>query len=348
MTRVAMVSYDGPPPLGGQGVVVRDLSGALRARGVEVTLINGRGEGAVVAPVVTGRPPVDLSLHLNRCPRLITRCDPDVVHAHGGPGGVTLLCRLGVPLIYTANHTYAQAHRRGAPQRLAAPLEARAYRRATWVVAISPSTAAAVRRLGVPAGRIEVLPPGVDPPALDEGARDPFRIVFAGRLEPEKGALDALDVLRGVLLMRPQASAAIIGDGSLGQAVRERARHLERLEVLGRVSDERLADELARAAVLLMPSRYEGLGLAALQAQAAGVVVAGYNVTGLRDAVRCGEGVLVEPGNVRDLAVETVRLLDDSRRREAMAAAASCRVRRDHDWSRLAARMEQVYEAARR
>ena len=72
--------------------------------------------------------------------------------------------------------------------------ERRAYAGAAMVLPISPSTATAVRRLGVPASRIEVVYPGVDVARLDrgDGDRDPGRLLFAGRLRPEKGALDAV------------------------------------------------------------------------------------------------------------------------------------------------------------
>ena len=141
MTRVTFVSYDDEPPLGGQGVELRGMRAAVTRRGHAVTTVAGHGDHADRYPRITGRAPLDFSIHVNRHPELITATAPDVVHTLGGPGGVLLLRRLDAPLVYTANHTYRMAHGRASLRRLMSPLEARAYRHAARVLAISSSTA---------------------------------------------------------------------------------------------------------------------------------------------------------------------------------------------------------------
>lgn len=346
MTRVVMVSYDDEPPLGGQGIVLRGMRAGLVARGHTVMTLAGHGNHAIDVPRVTGRAPLDLSLHLNRHPDLIRRLRGDVVHAAGGPGGVVLLRDPGAPLVYTAHHTYRQAHGMSSLRRLMSPLEARAYRRAAMVLAVSPSTAEAVRRLGVPAARIEVLSPGVDPPAPAPPPREPARLLFAGRWEAEKGVLDAVAIMRAVLEARPEASAAVVGIGSLEAEVR-RAAAGSRVEVLGHVEEAALRDAYARASLVLMPSLYEGLGLVALEAQAAGAVVVGYDVDGLRDAVAVG-GTLVRAGDRDAAAAVCLRLVDAPADRDAIAAEAQAAVLAEHSWERAALRLEEVYAALSR
>lgn len=346
MTRVTIVSYDGEPPLGGQGVEVRGMRSALRARGHAVSTLAGRGNGAETYPRLSGRQPLDFSVHLNRHPALLQRDSPDVVHAMGGPGGVLLLRRLGTPVVYTANHTYRMAHGRGSARRLLSPLEARAYRRAAMVLAISSATAAAVRELGVAAARVEVLPPGVDVPADAAPLRESPRLLFAGRWEPEKGVLDAVAVMRGVVAQRAGTSAVVLGAGSLAAEVRRAAAETPAIEVAGRVSDERLAAEYGRASIVVMPSRYEGLGLVALEAQARGAVAVGYDVDGLRDAI-ASPALLVEPGDRQALLRLCLDLLDDPRRRAEAAASGLERVRARHSWDAVARRLEEVYDAIR-
>ncbi len=207
-----------------------------------------------------------------------------------------LLRSFEAPLVYTANHTYRMAHQPGSARRLMSPLEARAYRRAAMVLAISPSTAAGVRDLGVRADRVEVLAPGVDVPADPPTTREGFHLLFAGRWEPEKGVLDAVAVMREVIARRAAATGMVVGDGSLAARVRAAAAGTPGLTVAGRVDDDRLARQYHSAAVVLMPSRYEGLGLVALEAQARGAVVVGYDVEGLRDAV-AEPSLLVDRGD---------------------------------------------------
>lgn len=346
MTRVTFVSYDDDPPLGGQGVELHGMRAALRARGHEVSTVAGRGERAQRYARVTGRGPLDFSIHVNRHPQLILGTRPDIVHALGGPGGVLLLRRLDTPLVYTANHTYSVAHGRGSLRRLLSPLEARAYRRAAMVLAISPSTASAVRDLGVPHHRIEVLPPGIDVPEAQPPAREAMRLLFAGRWEPQKGPLTAIAVMRDVIAQRPGTSGLIVGGGSLEAQVRRLAASAAGVEVAGRVNDARLAAEYARASIVLVPSQYEGLGLVALEAQAHGAVVVGYDVDGLRDAV-ADSRLLVPPGDAGALLRACLALIDDPRRREELALGGREHVRAAHSWERIGRRLEEVYEAVR-
>lgn len=344
--RVTFVSYDDEPPLGGQGVVVRGLRRALLERGVDVETIAGHGANAVDFPSVTGRAPLDLSLFLNRHPEVITRTAPDVVHVQGGPGGVLLLRRLDVPVVYTAHHTYRQAYTPSDPRRALSPLEGAAYRRAARVLPVSESTAEAVIAMRVPAARVEVLAPGIDLPALDPTSREPGRMLFVGRLEREKGALAAVALMRRVLERRPGWRGVIIGSGHQANAVRAEAAGTEQIAVLGRAEDATVSRELARASVLLMPSRYEGLGLVALEAQARETPVVGYDVTGLRDAVREG-GILVEEDDEEALFRACVRVLED----ESLAGLLGRRgrefVEREHSWATVGGRLQQAYAAAR-
>jgi glycosyltransferase involved in cell wall biosynthesis len=346
MTRVTFVSYDDEPPLGGQGAELRGMRSALTARGHAITTVAGHGVHGLRYPRITGRAPIDFSIHLNRHPSLVRAAPADVVHALGGPGGALLLRRLDAPLVYTANHTYRMAHRRGSMRRLLSPLEARAYRGAAMVLAISPSTASAVRGLGVDPARVEVLAPGVEVPEDPPPSREGFRLLFAGRWEPEKGVLDAVAVMRRVIAHRPGATAIVVGAGSLGARVRADAAGVAALTIAGRVDDERLSREYAHASVVLVSSRYEGLGLVALEAQARGAVVVGYDVEGLRDAV-AERSLLVAPGDVAAMAQLCLALADDPARRDELARAAYAWVRTHHSWERIGARLEEVYDSVR-
>jgi glycosyltransferase involved in cell wall biosynthesis len=250
-----------------------------------------------------------------------------------------------VPLVYTAHHTYRQAYPTPfAPKRALAPLERRAYRRAAAVLAVSPSTAAAVRARGI--ARVEVVPPGVDVDALGaygESQRDPELLLFVGRLEPEKGPLDAVAVMRAVAAGRPGARGVVVGRGSLAGVVHDAAaRSGGSVSVRGAVSDDELRTLYAAASVVLMPSRYEGLGIVALEAMAAGAAVVAYDVTGLRDAV-AGTGILVAAGDTAAMATAARVLLDDPQHRADLTARARDRVSRDHSWAATAARVEAVY-----
>lgn len=347
MTRVTMVSYDDAPPLGGQGVVVLGMRAALERRGVAVHSISGRGEHAIRISRRTGRAPLDMSLQLNRYPQILTRARPDVVHAHGGPGGVLIWKRIDVPLVYTAHHTYRQAHARGSVKRMLNGIEARAYQRAAIVLPVSRSTANALLEMGIPASRIEVVSNGVDVVDDDAGSHEDGRVLFVGRLEPEKGILDALSVFTSLIDSDRAVRCVVVGTGSVEDAVRQAAATSRgRIEYLGALDREALTREYSRAAITLMPSRFEGLGMVALEAQAAGTPVVGFDVDGLRDAVGEG-GVLVPAGNVGALRGAASALLHDADRRREAGERGRERVRAEHSWDTIGARLEEIYASLR-
>jgi glycosyltransferase involved in cell wall biosynthesis len=93
-----------------------------------------------------------------------------------------------------------------------------------------------------------------------------------------------------------------------------------------------------------MPSRFEGLGMVALEAQAAGTPVVGFDVDGLRDAVGAG-GVLVRAGDLSALRVAATELLDDPVRRAEAGARGRELVLAEHSWDAIGKRLEEVYHA---
>ncbi len=353
---VRLVTWDDDPPVGGQGVYARELRRALVVRGHRVTTVSGHGPHAVRYRRVTGRGHLDLSLALWRSPGVLLEGDPDLLHVSGGPGGVTLLRpgavrRAGIPVVYTAHHTYRQAHRRLGPYALLGAAEGAAYRRAAALLAVSPSTAAAVRAMGVDPARLAVVSPGIEVPSPPpgEGPRVPGRMLFVGRLEREKGPLDAVAAMASVAARVPGAHGVVLGSGPLGREVRQAAEATGgRVAVAGadgcRPTDDEVAAAYRQAEVLLVPSSYEGLGLVALEAMAAGTAVVGYDVAGLHDTVG-RHGVVVAPGDVTALAAAARGLLEDHDRRRRLAADGAAAVRRERSWARAAERCEAVYRS---
>jgi glycosyltransferase involved in cell wall biosynthesis len=343
VTRVTFVSYDDVPALGGQGVMLGELRGALRDRGISVTTVSGRGEHAVRFKRRTGRGPLDFSIYLQRDPELLMQHAPEVVHIFGGPGGVLFTRALPVPLVYHAHHTYRQAHGPLSLKRALGLVEARAYRRAQRVLAVSSSTAAAVEEMGIPAERIAIVTSPVAVPEHSAAQREEARLLFVGRLEEEKGVLDAVAVMASLARERDDVRGCVIGSGRLEPLVRRRAAG-GRITFLGRVDGATLQREYARASLLLMPSRYEGLGRTALEAQAAATPVVGYDVTGLRDAVGPG-GVLVAPKDVAALRAACALLLDDPDRRAALGERGQAMVRAQYSPAATVDRLLGVYAA---
>jgi len=121
------------------------------------------------------------------------------------------------------------------------------------------------------------------------------QVAFVGRLSEEKGA----DTFCQIATSLPHLSFAIYGDGPMrGELEKEFA---EQVVFHGMVND--MQRRWSQVGLLCMPSRHEGLPMAALEAMAHGVPIAAFAVGGLPRLVRNGEGGwLAEPGNVAALA----------------------------------------------
>ncbi len=155
-------------------------------------------------------------------------------------------------------------------------------------------------------------------------------IAFAvfGRLAPGKGQNIFLQALQLVASRIVGAKIFIVGDGPARQALEHQAGSAgldERVRFLGYRSD--VPDLLAAMDFTVVPSMIEeGLGLVAIEAIASGLPVIAHNVGGLVDVVQDQvNGLLVEPGNIAELAaaIELLAKDDDLRLRLAQGADAT-------------------------
>lgn len=215
-------------------------------------------------------------------------------------------------------------------------------RLADAVVAPSHTTAAELRRdYGVET--VEVIANGVTPALAPPPHRRelPPVILYSGRLRSRKAVAVLLAAMPRVLAAVPNCRLVVVGDGEQGAhvaaAVRERglAAHVELAGALPRPA---AMARLAEADVFCLPSIYEGLPLAILEAMAAGLPVVATAVSGNPEAVEDGiTGLLVPPESAAALADALIALLADPERRRAMGEAARARIAERFSIDRIAA-----------
>lgn len=164
--------------------------------------------------------------------------------------------------------------------------------RNTPYVAISPSTAASIEALGVPASQIRLLAePGVDMPSVKVAESEEPLFVCLGRLVPHKRVDILLRVWDEVRLLIG-GQLVVIGDGPVRQELETLAG--PGVVFTGKVTDEEKWRLLGRAWLLLHSAHHEGWGMVILEAAAAGTPSIGFDVAGVRDAIEDGTtGVLV-------------------------------------------------------
>ncbi|MCT7354305.1 glycosyltransferase family 4 protein [Streptomyces sp. 15-116A] len=209
------------------------------------------------------------------------------------------------------------------------------------MVAVSPSTAQALRGIGVARERIRIVHNGVEEPGPLTGRSAEPLFVAVGRLVEYK-RIDLL--LRLWERVRPVTGGrlVIVGDGP------ERER-LERMagpgvEFAGHVSEAEKHRLLCAAWLLLHPSAVEGWGLVVTEAAARETPAIAFDVPGLRDSVVDGETGVLARGE-SSFAAAWCTLALSSHRRELMGKAARDRAAR-YRWDRTVRQFRAVASEA--
>jgi len=267
--------------------------------------------------------------------RALRRIRPDIVHTHGYPLAYVLPAWLLLRIPHGLHTVHTVAEKESRP-RLGPPLHRLAFRLGVHPVFISEAVRESFEALY--AGRTgEVIRDGIrlEPfrhPAVDRAswrARHGYRdddllVVSVARVEDVKNPLGLIEAFGKLADANPRARLLLVGDGSVRPRVEERIAALGlsgKARLLGFRSD--VPEILHACDVLVLNSRYEGLGLAVMEAMAAGLPVVATQVGGIPELVQPGvTGRLVAPADSAGLATALADLLADPDLRKRMGEAA--------------------------
>jgi phosphatidylinositol alpha-mannosyltransferase len=214
-------------------------------------------------------------------------------------------------------------------------------------IAVSEAAAWTARRFY--GGRYRIVPNGVHLPqdagADQDGEPGPeLRILFIGQAVERKG-LPVL--LRAFEALRDHVPATLTLVGAGPEEVAHMMLDDRGVRALGKVSEDRKLEELARAEVVCAPSLHgESFGMVLTEAFSAATPVLASDIPGYRDVLRDGiDGELLPAGDPLALAEALRGLALDAARRRRMAAAARERAER-FSWPHVAAEVLGAYEDA--
>jgi glycosyltransferase involved in cell wall biosynthesis len=245
----------------------------------------------------------------------------DVLHIHAGiawegHAAPSAARTARVPVVLRTEHL---------PYVLTEPRERAGYTRMRKhldrIVCVSEEARASFVAAGVPPAALAVIRNGIVGRAARRG-REEVRaglglgpqarvILTVARFTEQKDHRTLLGAIPAVLAREPCAHFLWIGSGPLEQPLREAVRQqaLDRhVQLLGQRDD--VPDLLSAADLFVLPSRFEGLPLALLEAMAARLPVVATRVCGMTEVVRDGTtGLIVEPGDPDALAAAVLRVL---------------------------------------
>jgi glycosyltransferase involved in cell wall biosynthesis len=277
--------------------------------------------------------------------RLTTQRGLDLVHHFGG----VVPLRTGAPAVLTVHDLFFRhfPHHLGFEKRLWLRLNtARSLRAASVITSPSAFTAADVAgHYDVAAERITVIPPAM-PPASVHSAQDATAIrervglgrylLYPAALYEHKNHRLLLDAFARVAPAHPDVRLMLTGPTGAGRwgaagsvapvlaAQCRESRLADRVVHLGWLPPGQLSALYAGATALVFPSRFEGFGLPAIEAMAAGIPVLAARAGALPEVVAEG-GQLLDPDDTAVWAAAIGGVLSDSTERDRLATAARSR-----------------------
>jgi glycosyltransferase involved in cell wall biosynthesis len=238
----------------------------------------------------------------------------------------------------------------------------RALRRADRVIAVSSNCERELQEhLGVPAERIAVVPPAIEPerfhPRSEEeiervtrahGVRGPY-ILYTGTIEPRKNLVSLLDAYAALPRELHETYSLVLagGQGWLDADIRRRLEELSALPILttGYVSDADLPALYSGARLFVYPSLYEGFGMPPLEAMACGAPVLTSDASSLPEVVG-DAGLMVAATDTPGLSSAIERVLTDAELAAGMRERGLLRAG-GRTWARSASLMLDVLSELR-
>ncbi|MCP4408667.1 MAG: glycosyltransferase family 4 protein [Gammaproteobacteria bacterium] len=167
--------------------------------------------------------------------------------------------------------------------------------------------------LGINVGRISAIPNGVDCPVIKARSMvaQPRRLLFTGRLTHQKGIDILFHALHGISERKNDYRLVLAGNGDEKDTLKTLAYELDLdIEFLGECDHDSIWSLLVESDVFLLPSRYEGLSNAVLEAMAAGLPIVVTRCQGIDDYIDPETGWVCAADDIEALTDSLVKMLD--------------------------------------
>ena len=179
---------------------------------------------------------------------------------------------------------------------------------------------------------------------------DSLILLNVARVSPQKGLIYALRALPDIVRQHTHVHLISVGSTSDSRWTAQLKSEAETLGVADRFhmigARPNVVDFLRACDIFIFPSLYEGLGIALIEAMAAGCVCVASDTGPIQEVVQHGiDGILVPPGRPDDLARAVNELLSDPARRAELSAAAKQTAMRKFQPAESAERLMSIYKS---
>lgn len=313
------------------------------AGAAEETLSKSEEAGAATTTIkgLRRKPSVTAQVALTR---LLRRTHPELIHVNASDQGSGVAAFAAARLV--AAPMVATLHNEIPGRSSAREAVSRAMLRGSdQIIAVSDGIGSYLERLGLVHVVIKngLLPPQIDPLARKRLGLDPDAFVVGGigRLHHQKGWDVLCEAAPAIKAHMPNIEIVVVGDGPLRKQLL-RSPGSDSIRFHGHIPDA--ATLLGAFDILAIPSRYEGLGLVAIEGMLAGVPIVATSVTGLAEAIG-NTARMVPPDNAGLLAEAIIELAGDPAERSYLVERAAERAGRLFHRDRMAAQTAAVYES---
>ncbi|MBC1604603.1 glycosyltransferase family 4 protein [Paenilisteria rocourtiae] len=196
---------------------------------------------------------------------------------------------------------------------------------------------------------VTVIPNAVKLPEQSIFQLSSKTIVTFGRMGQRKGSYDLLQVAREIEAIFPDVRFVLYGDGEAKQvAAAIHAQQIQNVAIGGWIDTEEQQEVLENALLHFLPSYHEGLPMAILETMAAGIPNLSTRVGGIPEVIQDGEnGMLSEPGDVKDMVGKLTSFLKDTRRQKMYSIAARSTIKNQYSLKAYHEKWMDLYNALR-
>jgi len=289
---------------------------------------------------------------VSKLANLLKEKEIHLIHTHGYKSdiiGVLAARKAGIPCVVTP-HGFENA--KDLKLKLFIWLGCKTMRFAAKVVPLSEQLLKDCKQVGVPNKKLLYIQNGVDLSEVEQqekparATKDEKRIGFVGQMINRKNIFDLLDIFDELHARHPNTRLTLLGDGKQRKALEEYSLKLSsqsHIEFLG-FRDDRLA-LLKSFDLFAMTSTLEGIPRCLMEATAAGIPVAAYDIPGIDQLITHNKtGLLAPLGNKQQLLAHWETLLFESETASKLATAAKSYVYEHYSGQRMANEYTTLFE----